>query len=205
MRFTAAILLLTFGCGIASGGVLAQQQPLQPQLSPEAQELLAQLRDIHEPAPVGWWPPAPGWWLLALLLLTCAGAAFLWLRHKRRQRRKNRYRAEAIKLLRGIDIKQARATQDINEILKRVAVTHYGRGVCGNLTGRKWLEFLQTRVAIGCPEEVQKILLEDLYRESSINISGNQAFLDYAVDWVQRHGQRNANGGNLTAMEAENV
>lgn len=205
MRFTATILLLTVGCGIASRGVLAQQQPLQPQLSPEAQELLAQLRDIHEPAPVGWWPPAPGWWLLALLLLTCAGAAFFWLRHKRRQRRKNRYRAEAIKLLRGIDIKQARATQDINEILKRVAVTHYGRSICGNLTGRKWLEFLQATVEIGCPAEVQKILLEDLYRESSNNISGNQAFLDYAVNWVQRHGQSNFNGGNLTAMEAENV
>lgn len=44
------------------------------------------LRDIHQPAAPGWWPPAPGWWiafalvLLALLLL----AAWQWRRRRRR-------------------------------------------------------------------------------------------------------------------------
>ena len=31
-------------------------------MNPAASNL--QLRDIHLPDAVSWWPPAPGWWLL---------------------------------------------------------------------------------------------------------------------------------------------
>ena len=28
-----------------------------------------QLRDIHLPGPAGFWPPAPGWWIAAIIVL----------------------------------------------------------------------------------------------------------------------------------------
>jgi len=31
---------------------------------------LVNLKDIHLPPPVSFWPPAPGWWILALLMIT---------------------------------------------------------------------------------------------------------------------------------------
>ncbi|WP_144393396.1 DUF4381 domain-containing protein [Pleionea sediminis] len=30
---------------------------------------LAQLKDIHTPDPISWWPLAPGWWILAVLII----------------------------------------------------------------------------------------------------------------------------------------
>lgn len=41
------------------------------------------LRDIHLP-PAHWWPPAPGWWLLAALLLFATIGVAWWLRRTAR-------------------------------------------------------------------------------------------------------------------------
>ncbi|HAU18090.1 MAG TPA: DUF4381 domain-containing protein, partial [Marinobacter adhaerens] len=42
------------------------------------QDPLSQLRDIHLPETGGLWPPAPGWWVLAILLIAVL-AALVWL------------------------------------------------------------------------------------------------------------------------------
>ena len=49
---------------------------------------LAELRDIHLPAAVPWWPPAIGWWLL-LLLVVLLVVAVVWWKHRRRTLRNN--------------------------------------------------------------------------------------------------------------------
>ena len=47
---------------------------------------LDQLEPLIAPAPIDWWPPAPGWWLLALLVpLMVWGLTRLWQRLKRRR------------------------------------------------------------------------------------------------------------------------
>lgn len=48
-------------------------------------DLLSQLRDIHTPAPVGWWPLAPGWWILLILIIIGIAALIVWLRSKRKR------------------------------------------------------------------------------------------------------------------------
>ncbi|MGD2138441.1 MAG: DUF4381 family protein, partial [Gammaproteobacteria bacterium] len=45
-----------------------------------ADDPLAALRPLHPPAPVEWWPPAPGWWVLGVLLLALLGLA--WWYHR---------------------------------------------------------------------------------------------------------------------------
>ena len=44
------------------------------------------LRDIHLPGLIAWWPPAPGWWLVAALALAGLVAFALYYRNGRHRR-----------------------------------------------------------------------------------------------------------------------
>ncbi|MGV6806815.1 MAG: DUF4381 domain-containing protein [bacterium] len=61
---------------------------------------LDQLRDIHLPDPVAWWPPAPGWWLLGIVIAILILLCVRWFILRRKQ---NVYRVEALHLLSEID------------------------------------------------------------------------------------------------------
>jgi hypothetical protein len=109
----------------------------------DPQTLLSQLRDIHMPEPVSWWPPAPGWWLLAGLLVL---AGLLWWTLARRRRP-----AHIKSALRELDALQAtfqadgnhqRLITDVSRLLRRAALAHFPRQQVAGLTGQQWLEFL---------------------------------------------------------------
>ena len=109
---------------------------------PPAQTL--QLKDIHLPDLPGFWPPAPGWWLVALLalaLLIWAGVAlrhYLLLRRQRKQ-----VLGLLTQLEQQFDPKQAtHHLAQLSILLRRVAVTRYSRHRVAALTGTDWLQFL---------------------------------------------------------------
>ena len=60
---------------------------------------LEQLRDIHLPQAVHWWPPAPGWWIVAAVAL----ALTIWLsRYLQARYRRQYFRGESQDLLKEI-------------------------------------------------------------------------------------------------------
>lgn len=106
---------------------------------------LSQLRDIHLPEPVGLWPLAPGWWLLAALLLVTGVIVFRLIRNRVRR---DAPRRDALKELEKCyrafedDGNESKYISNINVLLKKVAAFYYGKEKVARLSGEAWLAFL---------------------------------------------------------------
>ncbi len=118
----------------------------------DSAELLAQLADIHLPEPVGLWPPAPGWWILAALLLA---SVFFGGRKAYAVWRKRRFCSHALLELERMyhefataeaedpDKARLRYVNAFNSVLRRVALTHFPDTAVAGLGGDDWLRFLK--------------------------------------------------------------
>jgi hypothetical protein len=102
------------------------------------------LKDIHLPEVGLWWPMAPGWWLLLILVflfIFYAPRILRWLRWKPAKkvalRELARIRAE---MNEGLD--QQQVSQQISILLRRTAISYCGRAVGASITGKQWVEQL---------------------------------------------------------------
>ncbi len=106
---------------------------------------LAQLKDIHLPAPVSWWPLAPGWYVLIAVLLCSAIIIFYRLYRRHQHAKAKKY---ALTLLMNYqqhyeqEQNAAWASARISELLRRVALAYYPRTDVASLHGEAWLRFL---------------------------------------------------------------
>jgi len=108
-------------------------------------QALAQLKDIHLPDPISWWPLAPGWYgLMVLSLFLISGLVYFF--HKKAVY--SRPKKQALQLLATYKqtYEQERNSQltssCVSELLKRVALVYYPREQVAGLQGAAWLEFL---------------------------------------------------------------
>lgn len=101
--------------------------------------------DIIEPAPIGWWPLAPGWWLLtALTLLALAlGGRWWWRRHQALAPLRQALREHQQIACQWQQQHDAHATTAaLSALLKRVARHCYPDESVASLTGASWQDFL---------------------------------------------------------------
>lgn len=106
------------------------------------------LRDIHLPAPIGWWPPAPGWWLLLGLLLTVVFLLVrMWLKHRAGQQSDwfGLAKAELERLQASYHTEPLALLRELSVLLRKVAISRYGRDQVAGLTGTAWLDFLDRK------------------------------------------------------------
>lgn len=138
------------------------------QVTPNAAQTdpLAQLKDIHPPAQINWWPLDWGWWaLLALLLFAISTLTLYWLR----RRAFNRARKTALVELSNISEADENWPMQINSLLKRTSKTYFSNEDVASLYGRPWLEFMLAQVTKSkfdtCHEGLKQ-LTQQLYSPS---------------------------------------
>jgi hypothetical protein len=151
-------------------------------------DALAKLKDIHLPSAVSWWPLAPGWWiLLALFLVMLVLVIYLYIRSQRKT-------SQEIIIEQSLQIfyqlQQQSLTpkiliMELSELLRRTAISLYGRDEVANLAGNDWLQFLNKHGSTKAfTEGVGRALAEQPYRP---NVDYNRdALLGLTNDWLKK-------------------
>ena len=156
------------------------------------------------PPPPALWPLAPGWWLLAGLLLVALGALWYLRRRMRDWWQRLRQapaapaaaldpqRQEALDELKRLPRPYDRAPagpwlQALNALLKRLCRAHYPDSHSHTMSGRAWLAFLDNRCpAAGLTRWM--ILVEGTYRADCRLDDKAIDGLQQAVEtWIRKH------------------
>ncbi|WP_019215838.1 DUF4381 domain-containing protein [Legionella tunisiensis] len=148
---------------------------------------LAKLRDIQLPDPIGWWPMAPGWYFLIVLI---ALSVIFLLYIFRRNYIRGRAKREALQLLAHYHQTYQHAgnsqlgSMEISELLRRVALVYFPREMVAGLQGEAWLAFLNETAKGIDFNAVRTCLLEAPYQPGK-NMDLNPLF-SCAEKWIKQ-------------------
>nr|MBF0681842.1 DUF4381 domain-containing protein [Pseudomonas sp.] len=159
---------------------------------------LDQMAPLIAPAPVIWWPPAPGWWFLAAGLL--AGVLLWRLKPWVRWRKDSVPTESPLEPQRQVALTElAQLTkpyggqpanqwlQQLNALLKRLCRIRYPDAHSHTLSGRAWLAFLDNRCpAAGLTRWM--VLVEGVYRaDCHLDDKAIQGLEQSIEIWIRKH------------------
>lgn len=97
------------------------------------------LRDIHLPDGLPWWPLAPGWWLLLLVLAMLSVLSWwYWRRHRNPLRRASLRELARLRDAHSAGADAPQILADVSMLLRRIAISRLGRTQVAGLTGEHW-------------------------------------------------------------------
>jgi hypothetical protein len=156
-------------------------------MDPKLAAALEGLRDIHLPAPVSFWPLAPGWWALAALFLLSA-AAVIWIRRRRRRsvRRHALRELSALAARFEAEKQQVELAVSLATLIRRVALRASTQVGVAGLHGESWVSFLTT----GAKGEVRaprlaRELFQTAYGGERAAAGTPAEWLDFTRSWIR--------------------
>jgi hypothetical protein len=144
------------------------------------------LKDIHFPQAVGVWPLAPGWYILAILILLCGfGVVYLYKRLKTKTVLK-----AATKMLLTIkteeNLDKLQTLIALSAWLRRVAISSAPRTDVASLSGAAWLAYLDTYLHDApFSQGIGRCLAESQYQRSAPEDLDLDALFKLCERWLK--------------------
>ena len=156
-------------------------------MDPNVASALEQLRDIHLPAPVPFWPLAPGWWALAALVaITAAGVVWAWRRHRRSVRRLALRELAVLESRYGAPETRVELAVALTTLIRRVALRLSNRSGVAALHGEPWVEFLcQDATRAARSPRVARELFQTAYGGERAATGDPREWLEFARSWIR--------------------
>jgi hypothetical protein len=130
-------------------------------MNEDGAQLLEQLRDIHSAGQPGWWPPAPGWWVLALVALLALAQLLRVLLNRLAVRRRRRAWLNELEALNWHTDPSGHPHEflaGLNRLFRAVAVKAFPGTACARLQGEPWVDWISALL----PEQVDSSSLSAL-------------------------------------------
>ncbi len=153
-----------------------------------AHELLVQLADVVNPTEIGYWPLAPGWFGVGVLLLCLGliGAGYRWAHWRR-----HRYRSLALQELSLAGRNGVDSVAHMLEVLRRTTLMAYPRERIVGLSGDAWLAFIERSAGLTIPPALRGLIADGAYLPeqtlSAMQDEQMQQLKQFIQQWIRQH------------------
>ena len=150
-----------------------------------AQASLDNLHDIIVPDGVGFFPPAPGWIVVGLLLLALL---FHFSVKRYKQYKKSQYKREALKELETYKNSSKEDVVALLSLAKRVGIAAFGRHEIAKLSDNSWWDFMEqhskVKIDVQLRVALSKLLYDASYTMDNVLYENTKAFVTV---WIKTH------------------
>lgn len=106
---------------------------------------LQQLKDIHLPSEINWWPIAPGLMITFILLLLIISYFIYFCYQRNKQKKAIKFALAKFKKLKELNTHNPdniNIAAELSHLIRRVSLYYFPREKIAGLTGKAWLDFL---------------------------------------------------------------
>lgn len=156
-------------------------QAAQPQLD---------LKDIHLPDAVSWWPPAVGYWIILAVFIFIIMTFFAIKAYRKKREVKRLALAQYRLIIKDFNENknQKNLVMSLSELLRRAAISTYPSIDCASLTGKEWLNWLDrssTKTAGQFSNDCGYLLTEFIYSNATHSDDINN-LINLTEQWLKQ-------------------